>query len=94
MLTFQQECSNIFSSGSGERLATQLSCPFLGDHTNSNTNIHLITSPGRVPIDPLLTAALDQGTPLAEAATPTTAIFDVLIEPLVHLPPREPAESE
>ena len=43
---YAQNCSNLFSTGGGERLAEECAVPFLG----------------RIPIDPALGEALEKGT--------------------------------
>eukprot|EP00040_Diaphanoeca_grandis_P024449 m.134337 g.134337 ORF g.134337 m.134337 type:complete len:282 (-) comp29734_c1_seq1:84-929(-) len=66
------ECSNLFSSGGGERLAEELTVPFLG----------------RIPIDPDLGKTLDEGKDFLKhfSASQVAQSVEKIIQPLLDLP--------
>ena len=65
------ECTNIFSSGGGEALAEIGKVPFLG----------------RIPIDPLLTQSVENGTNFITAfqESATAQAFSNIVKNLVHV---------
>eukprot|EP00051_Salpingoeca_urceolata_P004990 m.69447 g.69447 ORF g.69447 m.69447 type:complete len:272 (+) comp13988_c1_seq2:217-1032(+) len=65
------ECSNVFSSGGGERLATALEVPFLG----------------RVPLDPSLARCAENGKTFCDAfaGSPAAQAVVEIVKPLVAL---------
>jgi Mrp family chromosome partitioning ATPase len=66
------ELTDIFASGGGERLATEMGVPFLG----------------RIPIDPAVGAACDRGQPYVHhfAGTETAKAFARAVAPILALP--------
>eukprot|EP00041_Stephanoeca_diplocostata_P036529 m.1338096 g.1338096 ORF g.1338096 m.1338096 type:complete len:282 (+) comp24884_c0_seq1:247-1092(+) len=69
------EPSNVFSTGGGEKLAAEISVPFLG----------------RIPIDPALGMALETGERYMEKfpESEVSKVVNDVIEPLLHLPSRD-----
>eukprot|EP01135_Chromosphaera_perkinsii_P005080 Nk52_evm5s314 gene=Nk52_evmTU5s314 len=66
------ECTNIFSSGGGEQMAEEFDCAFLG----------------RIPIDPRLAVALDNGKGILagmEESSPVCQAIESIVEPLLGL---------
>ena len=85
-----QECTNVFSSGGGEAMATEFGVPFLGNveiqQRLSRVALHACSpySPlnhagdtARIPIDPQLTRAVETGANYLreQPSSPTTQIF-------------------
>ena len=68
------DCTNLFSSGGGERLATEVGVPFLG----------------RVPIDPKLGSSLERGENYLENFPVSQVAVAVgnIVRPLLALPER------
>jgi hypothetical protein len=87
-----QEVTNIFSAGGGEKLAQSWQVPFLGVFSCVLPAAHglMLSSTGRIPIEPRLTAALEQGLSFMNAFEDSAA-RDALLgvcDALQALPPR------
>jgi len=74
------ERTNIFKSGGAERMAEEMGVPFLG----------------RIPIDPALVAACDDGAPFAGAAaeTETARTFRQVVQPILAREHAQQAEAD
>jgi hypothetical protein len=66
LISFQQECTNIFSSGGGQSLADIAGIPFLG----------------RVPIDPQVALSAEKGENCAATImdSPVSAVFQDIVK--------------
>jgi Flp pilus assembly CpaE family ATPase len=74
------EVTDIFKSGGGERMSKEMDVPFLG----------------RIPIDPKIAQACDDGRPYVHhyAETPTAKAFQQVIGPILGLPNGVPHERD
>jgi ATP-binding protein involved in chromosome partitioning len=74
------EVTDIFKSGGGERMSKEMGVPFLG----------------RIPIDPKIAQACDDGKPYVHhyAKTPTAKAFQQVIGPILGLPYGVPHERD
>jgi hypothetical protein len=70
LITFQQECTNIFSSGGGQSLADIAGIPFLG----------------RVPIDPQVALSAEKGQNCVASIldSPISAVFQDIVKILTE----------
>ena len=73
------ETTDIFSSGGGEKMALNMGIPFLG----------------KIPLDPQIVKASDNGTPFvsAFARSKTAEVFKAVIKPLLNLPEKQAVEA-
>ena len=73
------ETTDIFSSGGGETMAEDMGITFLG----------------KIPLDPQIVKASDDGTPFvsAFARSKTADVFKDVIKPLLNLPEKQPVEA-